>query len=783
METEKAYNPSQPRDPKGVVTGGRWASVRSARIAEAGYKRAEEAEKAKLRPEFRDWSDEITQLFRRHTEAEHEFDRAEAKHDKEGMDAARAKVFTTYDAYMSALQGHKPVADEGDDDLGRNRYAPDDSDPGLPSGDPLYHGTTDAVLDKIMKEGIKPGTRKTRSYSESMYYQGSRAKSVFLTADEEEARTYSQVATEAAKKRGQAVAPVVFRVKLPDDTQIYNDEGDDTAFRLRERVKPEWIESAQQWDGKKKKWVDLKIRKEDGRPFLYTVVFVTEDPSSAEKAADKPNGTAVPDDAWGSDFTSINLDEAAPGLVDSFAEKVKQRKGVVPRDRAQVVVDQDFGSDFTDLDVDAAYSPGFVSGLSAKIQQRMGRAKKSDWDESKHPRAPTGTEEGGQFVRAYHGTMAEGDIELEPRQPVLGMKAIYASRDPKHAGEFAQYMGKKGQVISIDVKGPIASRKHVLDVYDQTSSDEGKDNLSDKVRDKLISEGYTGFYEDGAHEGMGIFDASSVSYPGRTKKYSPDQPRDPRGVETGGQWSSVRSERIAESRDKFPEDQLDWQITDPRNPLFGKKDEILHMFREFKDAERARLIVKQAYGDPEQASVYLGAFGYEGGQIEVRRVFGKIGDMDGSSVPGVLHDSFHLPYDLQGQGIAKRFLSDSMDFYQRNGIKLIRLAANSDVGGYAWAKYGFAPPGQGSLMFTHVLQRVRNMPPEVMARVQQSIGKGGKGIWDIADMTAPVKTDWSDEPVPAGKALLEGSDWIGQLRLDDKEAMDRFWNYVGKRRQ
>jgi DNA topoisomerase-1 len=64
----KAYNPSQPRDPKGVETGGEWSSIRTARIAAARAREqeAKEHDREELipAPDDRDeWPEHIKNLY------------------------------------------------------------------------------------------------------------------------------------------------------------------------------------------------------------------------------------------------------------------------------------------------------------------------------------------------------------------------------------------------------------------------------------------------------------------------------------------------------------------------------------------------------------------------------------------------------------------------------------------------------------------------------------------------------------------------------------------------
>lgn len=67
-----------------------------------------------------------------------------------------------------------------------------------------------------------------------------------------------------------------------------------------------------------------------------------------------------------------------------------------------------------------------------------------------------------------------------------------------------------------------------------------------------------------------------------------------------------------------------------------------------------------------------------------------------SAVRSVKHDIFNINPEHHNRGLAKRVLHDSVDWYLKQNeqqpdkpIADIKLEANIDVGGYAWASYGF----------------------------------------------------------------------------------------------
>ena len=52
---------------------------------------------------------------------------------------------------------------------------------------------------------------------------------------------------------------------------------------------------------------------------------------------------------------------------------------------------------------------------------------------------------------------------------------------------------------------------------------------------------------------------------------------------------------------------------------------------------------------------------------------------------------FALNESAQGHGIGKRMLAANIALYQKLGLDRVKTHANIDVGGYAWARYGYAP--------------------------------------------------------------------------------------------
>ena len=67
----------------------------------------------------------------------------------------------------------------------------------------------------------------------------------------------------------------------------------------------------------------------------------------------------------------------------------------------------------------------------------------------------------------------------------------------------------------------------------------------------------------------------------------------------------------------------------------------------------------------------------------VRRVYQEDGRLK------VEHTNLKLDAELQGQGFAQAFNKQLFDWYRSSGVREVRLTANIDVGGYAWARAGY----------------------------------------------------------------------------------------------
>lgn len=159
------------------------------------------------------------------------------------------------------------------------------------------------------------------------------------------------------------------------------------------------------------------------------------------------------------------------------------------------------------------------------------------------------------------------------------------------------------------------------------------------------------------------------------------------------------------------------------------------------------------------------------------------------------HGLLRLDKARRGAGIAKDVLRESFRLYREIGVKTVDLTANIDVGGYAWAKYGFVPLDyEWNILSGKLLREFRDavssaskrtiltgrapayaaLTPREIAAVEKLLQSDDpRSIWALSDFVAK-------SGVKVGKELLLGSYWDGILALDDPMAVRRFEEYISR---
>jgi hypothetical protein len=149
-----------------------------------------------------------------------------------------------------------------------------------------------------------------------------------------------------------------------------------------------------------------------------------------------------------------------------------------------------------------------------------------------------------------------------------------------------------------------------------------------------------------------------------------------------------------------------------------------------------------------------------------------------------------------GEGSGKHLFRVSMGIYKVLGVKEVNVYANIDVGGYAWARFGYRASNWSTLRSALLdrLDRLANGSYQATSRASASGNArstqrmGGltnaereavrsvlnapsnKALWAVADMRLGERA--------IGKELLLGTSWQGAMSLSDPAVMRRFMKYV-----
>lgn len=150
----------------------------------------------------------------------------------------------------------------------------------------------------------------------------------------------------------------------------------------------------------------------------------------------------------------------------------------------------------------------------------------------------------------------------------------------------------------------------------------------------------------------------------------------------------------------------------------------------------------------------------------------------------VVHDYMKLPEDLRQQGLAKQMLRQHLNFYRELGVQKIELYANIDVGGYAWAKYGFKPTVQRIKYLVEDLTiRLKGLWDDLTAGqrifVQRLIDDLADGNRDALYHLANISSQVGPNRQKLGWLMLRNQGWDGELDMTDPVAMERMFNYIG----
>ncbi len=187
------------------------------------------------------------------------------------------------------------------------------------------------------------------------------------------------------------------------------------------------------------------------------------------------------------------------------------------------------------------------------------------------------------------------------------------------------------------------------------------------------------------------------------------------------------------------------------------------------------------------------------------RFYGDIRDADGNlagdfervirrdrdSQLYVYHDSLILNAKFQGSGFQAAFNSNLLDWYKRSKVAYVKLVANIDVGGYAWARAGYdwANPDAAKGVFSRLGSQVEQTAgrsvsalrrlfhgasDDEISRQVQLAQEFHAGLRErkFGDLPSPYELSqlgrWDGagkDDMWIGKLVLLGSRWDGVLRL------------------
>jgi GNAT superfamily N-acetyltransferase len=151
----------------------------------------------------------------------------------------------------------------------------------------------------------------------------------------------------------------------------------------------------------------------------------------------------------------------------------------------------------------------------------------------------------------------------------------------------------------------------------------------------------------------------------------------------------------------------------------------------------------------------------------------------------VFHDNLEIAPESQGGGLGRALLGNMFAHYRQSGVEEVRILAARELGGYVWARAGFAPDKVTAEYIQTALQT--NLDRYVANRSLRNkaqplidgLARDPRNIWKIADL--PDKVVRGRQEVSLGKAILMDTHWADRIRLDDPQAMARLDAYVNAR--
>lgn len=185
-------------------------------------------------------------------------------------------------------------------------------------------------------------------------------------------------------------------------------------------------------------------------------------------------------------------------------------------------------------------------------------------------------------------------------------------------------------------------------------------------------------------------------------------------------------------------------------------------------------------GNSNQPTVIARHIGiHNGKEIYIER---NLRSVDGKRE--VYHAFFKAPKELQGNGLSKRVINIYYEQYKKAGIDKIKVTANIDVGGYAWAKYGFSAPEQyevlNALIYNKTASKITNQQYfRIVKKIKDHFNANPGKPFPMRKIANLGRT--TDQ---YGKRVLLGTNWSGELDLSNRREKKIFEDYLyGKKRK
>jgi SPP1 gp7 family putative phage head morphogenesis protein len=163
--------------------------------------------------------------------------------------------------------------------------------------------------------------------------------------------------------------------------------------------------------------------------------------------------------------------------------------------------------------------------------------------------------------------------------------------------------------------------------------------------------------------------------------------------------------------------------------------------------------------------------GFQPGDNQIS-IFSEFGIVDNQTIANF--KMFSIPTEMQGKGFAKKVFKEFLDNMKKIEVSKINIYANKDIGGYAWAKFGFY--ADNKKVVDDLLEFAKNK-----LKVSD----------DILNMASDIVNNFytnnhPDKPFPmehlgnmnGSETLLKNNRWDGHLDLKNKEHLKKIYNYI-----